>query len=58
MSGKTKTGKPRKHPGVRGKRPDLKATRQAEAEERRLKHEAEGSPRAKKKRLAEKRRAA
>lgn len=47
-------GTPRKHPGVRGKRPDLKARRQREAEQRRLAHEAEGSPRAKKKRLGAK----
>lgn len=29
MSGKSKTGKPRKHPGVRGARPDRKAIRSA-----------------------------
>lgn len=52
MSGKTKTGTPRKNPGVKGPRPDLKAARRREAEERRLKHEAEGSPRARKKRVS------
>lgn len=52
MSGKTKGGTPRKHPGVKGKNPHLKAMRQREAEERRLKHEADGSPRSRQKRLA------
>lgn len=54
MSGKTRTGKPRRHPGVKGPNPHLKAMRQREAEERRLKHEAEGAPRSRKKRLASK----
>jgi hypothetical protein len=52
MSGKGNGGKPRKFPGVFGRRPDRRAQRQTEAEERRLKHEAEGSPRSRKKRLA------
>lgn len=45
-------GTPRKNPGIKGRRPDRKALRRAEAEERRLKHEAQGSPRSKQKRLA------
>jgi hypothetical protein len=34
MSGKTKTGHPRRHPGTKGKRPDLKELRVKEALER------------------------
>lgn len=51
-------GTPRKHPGVRGRRPDLKERRRREALERQMKHEAKGAPRAKRKRLAEKKAAA
>ncbi len=46
------SGKTRKNPGVKGKRPDLKAIKRA------AKLLAEGSPRSKKKRLAAKKEAA
>ena len=39
MSGKG--GKPRKHPGVRGRRPDRKATRQLEANERQARYDTD-----------------
>ena len=39
MSGKG--GTPRKHPGVRGPRPDRKAQRQLEAKERQARYDAE-----------------
>ena len=39
MSGKG--GKPRKHPGVRGPRPDRRAQRQMEAKERQARYDAE-----------------
>jgi hypothetical protein len=40
MSGKTKTGKSRKHPGVKGRNPHLKEMRQREAAERQKAHDA------------------
>lgn len=40
----------RNNPGIKGKRPDLKATRRREAEERAAAHAAEGSPRSREKR--------
>ncbi len=51
MLGK-RNGKPRIYLGIKGKRPDGKALRRKEAEARALAHEAEGSPRSRKKRLA------
>lgn len=51
MSGKN-AATPRTHKGIKGKRPDGKAMRVREAAERAAAHEAEGSPRSKKKRLA------
>jgi len=50
MSGKTRTGKPRQNPGVKGPNPHLKGMRQKEAAERAAAHEAEGSPRSREKR--------
>ncbi len=51
MLGK-RNGKARNYLGIKGKRPDGKAMRRKEAEERALAHAAEGSPRSRQKRLA------